>query len=389
MSNPSGWRPAERAERLKAIDVLRGIALFGVLMVNLETLFRVSLFQHILEFHTHPGVANRVADLLVSGVLEFKAFTLFCVLFGVGVAIQAERAAARGVNVPLFLARRFLVLLVFGLCHLFLVWNGDILALYAVCGLLLTPLLKLPWRALLLAGAIVIVLPYFAPIGMALPDGMRVHAADANRIYGQGSFGQIAVFRFEEAWVWIVPLLVDTLPRTLGVMIWGVAAWRSGLLRNLKQHRSALGVTCLVAGLIGGGLTAVRMIARSGGRHLAFLGLDLELCSTIPLAAAYASGLSLWLSSKRGVSLPALAATGRMALTNYLMESVILSCLFYSYGLGWFGRLGSAAGAAIGVALYVAQVYFSRCWLERFQFGPFEWLWRSLTYGRRQPMRLG
>jgi hypothetical protein len=90
-----------------ALDVLRGIALFGVLLVNLETLFRVSLFEHMLTFHTHSGRLNGLVDVLVAGLLEFKAFSLFSLMFGIGVAIQAERAAARGVNVTRFLVRRF------------------------------------------------------------------------------------------------------------------------------------------------------------------------------------------------------------------------------------------------------------------------------------------
>src|SRR5436305_6346207 len=105
------WQPLTRTERYTALDGIRGVSLFGVLLVNLLTLFRVSLFQHILTFHTHPGWANHLVDALVSGLVEFKAFTLFSLMFGVGVAIQAERAVARGINLNSFLVRRFLVLL--------------------------------------------------------------------------------------------------------------------------------------------------------------------------------------------------------------------------------------------------------------------------------------
>ena len=110
------WQPVAETERYAALDFLRGLALFGVLMVNLLTLFRVSLFEHILTFHTHPGWANHLVDGLVAGLLEFKAFTLFSFLFGVGVAIQGERAAQRGVCLSRFLVRRFSVLLTLGLC---------------------------------------------------------------------------------------------------------------------------------------------------------------------------------------------------------------------------------------------------------------------------------
>jgi len=105
------------------------------------------------------------------------------------------------------------------------------------------------------------------------------------------------------------------------------------------------------------------------------------------LALAYVSALLLLLNPQRAAWLSGLAATGRMALTNYLVQSIILGFIFYGYGFGMFGRMGSATAACIGVTIYLTQVQLSRLWLGRFQFGPFEWLWRSLTYGRRQPMR--
>ena len=131
-------KPTSSQERLVHLDALRGIALLGVLLVNLLTFFRVSLFTQIVAGHTHPGRANALVDEGVTVLLEFKAFTLFSLLFGVGMGIQADRLPGR------FLLRRFLVLLGIGFCHLVLVSNVDILCLYALCGLLLLPLVKLP-----------------------------------------------------------------------------------------------------------------------------------------------------------------------------------------------------------------------------------------------------
>jgi uncharacterized membrane protein YeiB len=138
------WRPVGRTERYAALDVLRGLALLGVLLVNLLNDFRVSLAEHLLAFHTHPGGLDRAADVFVAALLEFKAFTLFSLLFGVGLALFSERAVNHQVGAARFLLRRLLVLLGLGLCHMLLFWNGDILSLYAVCGLLLLPVLRLP-----------------------------------------------------------------------------------------------------------------------------------------------------------------------------------------------------------------------------------------------------
>jgi uncharacterized protein len=382
------WQPLTQTERYRALDAIRGASLFGVLLVNLLTLFRVSLFQHILTFHTHPGWANHLVDDLVSGLVEFKAFTLFSLMFGVGVAIQTERAMTRGVKLNRFLVRRFLMLLALGLCHLLLIWNGDILVLYAVCGLLLIPVLRLPARALAALGAAFIVLPFFVPLGIALPgrEVLRAHAAEATRVYSQGGFLEILTFRWAETRRLILPLLLGSLPRTAGLMLWGLSAWRSGVLREPERHRGLLRAIFLGAGLTGGITAALQVYSQSYGVTLEVPFPDLT--SNIPLALAYGAGLLLWLSRAPASALVAqLAAAGQMALTNYLTESIVLGVIFYGYGFGLFGRLGPVGGALIGIALYIGQLAFSRMWLGRYRFGPFEWLWRSMTYGRRQPMR--
>jgi uncharacterized protein len=375
------------ADRYASLDVLRGLALLGVLLVNLETGFRVSLFEHILRFHTHPGWLDRTVDVLVAGLLEFKAFALFSLAFGVGVQVQAERAGARGVGVAGFLVRRFLVLFGVGLFHMLLIWNGDILALYAVCGLLLVPLLRLPAAALAILAVLAVALTYLLPFGSLFPGeaALRGHAAEATRIYSSGSVREIFELRWREAWRFIAPLEVTVLPQTLGLMLLGAALWRFSVLKDPKRHRALLWTAFVGLGLLGAAATAVKVAAVSSGRPV---GLLVEACSHTPLALAYAAGLFLWLGSGRpGLLTAPLAAMGRMALTNYLMQSVVLGFVFYGYGLGLFGRLGPAAALLVGLALYAAQVAFSWAWLRRYRFGPFEWLWRSLTYGARQPMR--
>jgi uncharacterized protein len=145
-----------------------------------------------------------------------------------------------------------------------------------------------------------------------------------------------------------------------------------------------------VGGAVGGTATTFLVHAESTGRPPDLPPALLEAAAYVPLALAYAAGLFLWLDPARpGPLARPFAAAGQMALTNYLTQSVVLSFLFYGYGLGLFGRLGPAEAALIGAALYAAQLALSRAWLRRFRFGPAEWLWRSLTYGRLQPMRRG
>ena len=144
MNPASDWRPASSSERVRTIDIIRGLALFGVLIVNILSDFRVPLLEHFRKPFADSRGADHLVDLLAAGALEHKALTIFSFLFGVGIAIQIERTMSRNVNTSYFLLRRFSWLFVLGTAHLFLVWNGDILTLYAICGLLLLPLVDLP-----------------------------------------------------------------------------------------------------------------------------------------------------------------------------------------------------------------------------------------------------
>jgi uncharacterized protein len=349
----SGWRPASSAERVPAIDILRGLALFGVLIVNILTIFRVPLLEHILRPAAGSRGADRVVDHLAAFALEFKAFTIFSFLFGAGIAIQTERAVARHVSARHFLLRRLACLLVLGATHLFLVWNGDILTLYAICGLLILPLIGLPSPILLVTGGALILLPEFVSFGASLHYGPAAIAdiAQARQVYGNQGFLAILRFRWHETWSLIVPLLISVLPRTAGLMCWGAAAWRSGVLRTPEGHRGKLAAALTIGAVTGGAITANDIWAASSGRAPWPALQHSHVDASILLAMAWVSGLLLWLTPRRASHLPGLAATGQMALTNYLIQSIVLGYVFYGYGFGLFGRFGSAAAAGIGVTL--------------------------------------
>src|SRR5262249_49454905 len=159
----------------------------------------------------------------------------------------------------------------------------------------------------------------------------------------------------------------------------GAAAWKAGVFRNPGGHRWLLWVVAVVGGGVGGGGTLLSALEGPTPLPPAILGA----ASSPPPAPGYAARLPLALRSSAALRF---AATGQMALTNYLVQSLVLSFLFYGYGLGFYGRLGSAAAAGVGLTVYAGQVALSRAWLKWYRFGPVEWVWRSLTYGRSQPM---
>jgi uncharacterized protein len=226
--------------RLESIDILRGLALFGVLAVNLVTEFRVSIFEQFLPKAREPDLINRAVIWFVHNALELKAFALFSFLFGVGMAMQFERLSNTGR--PLYLlTRRLLVLLSFGLIHLLLIWNGDILTEYALAGLMVLPLLYASRKVLGIVAAALFAL-YLAlpslpiPVAWPDPDWIENHVAQANQIYQTGKWSQVMRFSLHELPA-LLPLHLYIFPRTLGLFVLGMLAWSSGVFSRPAEHR--------------------------------------------------------------------------------------------------------------------------------------------------------
>jgi uncharacterized protein len=373
--------PVDPARRIDAIDALRGIALFGVLAINLVMGFRVSIFEQFLIARTSGSAIDRVVETILILGIDMKAFALFSLLFGVGLAIQFERLATSPRRAQL-LVRRLAVLLAIGLIHLCLIWYGDILTEYALAGFIVLPLLWGP-RWLLACGALAFLALYllmqaYPPYGL-FPDTSTIArvVAEEQRVYARGGYGDVLGLRLREM-PYILSLHAFIFPRTIGLFLLGAYAWRSGILRTPHQ---GLMSAIAVGGIIGGATLTVLgylknpLFADPSGTILLALGY----AATIIGIANLASGKTLL-----GWAVP----LGRMAFTNYLVQSLIFSSVFYGYGLGLFGRLGAPSTLAFGVAVYVAQVLFSAWWLGHYRYGPVEWLWRSLMYGAAQPMSL-
>jgi uncharacterized protein len=385
VARPSG--PVSPSERIDAIDALRGVALFGVLAINVVTEFRVSIFEQFLLPGRTASPIDRAVEYFLMLAVDMKAFALFSLLFGVGLAIQFERLAANPDRIRLLL-RRLVILLVIGLLHLCLIWNGDILTEYALAGFVVLPFLFGPRRLLALASlmclALYLAMPWVVPNGV-FPGtaAMAQDVTEANRIYGSGGFLEILAFRIRELPL-IAPLHLYVFPRTAGLFLLGAWAWRSGILKNPAAYRGLV-LAVAVAGIsLGLALTLININAFFTVRGANVVAGSL---ATIVLALGYAAAVIGACGTSAGKALFRWAAPlGRMAFTNYLAQSVIFGWIFNGYGLGWFGRLGAATALAIGVGVYLGQIVFSAWWLRRYRYGPVEWLWRTLMYGVSQPM---
>lgn len=370
----SASEPVAPSERIDGIDILRGLALFGVLVINVVFEFRVSIFAQFLSPAWTDSAIDRALNSFLAAAVELKALALFSFLFGVGLAIQFERLA-RNPRRLILLVRRLIVLLAIGAVHMFLIWNGDILVEYAAAGLLVLPFLFAPrWLVLMAAVAALLLfltMPLLSVLSF-LSDRYWIHAhiAEANRVYGNGGFLDVLAFRIREVPA-MSSLLVLIFPRTVALFLFGVLAWRTGILSQPAQYRRLLFALAAGGVIVGAGLTVAGPWELGG----------------VVLALGYAAVVIFCVSLPAGLRLLAWAApVGRMAFTNYLTQSLVLGWIFYGYGLGLFGRLSVVAALAIALVMYAAQAAFSAWWLRRYRYGPVEWLWRSLMYGKRQPM---
>ncbi|MCP3470165.1 DUF418 domain-containing protein [Bradyrhizobium sp. CCGUVB1N3] len=372
--------PTGPSHRVGAIDALRGLALFGVLAINLETEFRISIFQRLLPSAPDPTL-NGIVDAALDLFVDMKAFALFSLLFGVGLAIQFDRLSTSSRRVSL-LVRRLLALLLFGVIHLVLIWNGDILTEYALAGFVVLPFLFAPRWMIVTGSGIALsfyVLQPVLPTLITFPDqaAFRVLVRTANDIYANGSFAEVLALRIQELPA-LLPLHLYIFPRTVGLFLVGALCWRGGLFGDVARRRRNLLMTVGLLG-VAGGLLLAKLAHPSAG-----------LASPIVLATGYAALVIAIEQTPTGAWLFRFAEpVGRMAFTNYIVQSIVLGFIFYGYGLGLFGGLGSVAGLLLVVAIYAAQVLVSRLWLARFAYGPIEWLWRALMYGRAPAFRKG
>jgi len=395
--------PVSLSERILFIDVLRGMALFGILAANMRAFFApLDCYDHIaVLFHSRADV---LAQLFIDAFIQGKFITIFSFLFGMGFAIQMSRADARGVRFLSFYPRRLLALALFGLIHGILIWGGDILLTYAFSGAILLLFRNRQQKTLLWWAGSLIALPivvstFFLSIYFTRwhrswmdpkpPDMAKLHAVI--NIYAHGTVRQILAQNWVE-WKHQLPTTGFAI-YAAALFLLGMWVWRAGIVQHLDQYKPILRRVCAVCLPLGVAISTYVAVVQAivPPARVSLWGWSagvLWLPGSHILSAGYMSGLALiFLHADWRRFLQPFAAVGRMALTDYLMQSVLCTLFFYSYTTGLFGRIGPAWGLVPTVVLYSAQVLFSNWWLSRYRFGPMEWLWRGMTYGKFPSMR--
>ena len=388
--------PVAPGERIEALDVFRGFALLGVLIANMRGFSGplAAYFDHSLMWQDPVSrAAQAFVDVFVSG----KFITIFSFLFGIGFAIQIERAAARP---PGFLLRRFGFLMALGLAHIYLFWWGDILLTYSVFGFGLLAFRNRQPRTLLWWAAGLYAWPLACFAGLALaraagaapPQPPLADAAELARVievYATGGYLEILRERAKEANTGLsfIPFFG---PRLLGIFLLGMWVWRRGILHSLEGHAELLR-RCRRWGLAAGlplslAAEAVMQTAKPNPAEASPASLAYFAITSVSMPAMSLFYLS-WLAGLLGHPrwhgiVGRFAPVGRMALTNYLMQTAVCTLTFYGYGLGYFGKMGPLPGLGYALAVFAAQMALSRWWLGRWKQGPAEAAWRYVTYAR-------
>ena len=380
--------PTMERERYMILDVLRGLALSGIALANFPE-FALWTFLSAEEQAAMPTAqVDEVVRFLQYMFVDGKFYTIFSLLFGIGFSLILARH-----SVSLFL-RRMLILVAIGFCHLMFIWNGDILLLYAIGGLLLPLFIKIKDRTLLWIAVLLIILPIgldalteFCGIDIARPfydmwwdkatsqgiteENFASWLRDADNYNKMYAF--LTQGAYERIWEFVSG---HRLPKVLGLFILGYLIGKHRLFAHLNElSLRSLFVKTLVIGLP----TSALYAWSATHNHLWGLTIHsvLYAVSVIPLAFTYISGICIL---KR---FSILAAPGRMALTNYISQSLIGIFLFYGIGLGLGTSFGLVTIELTALFVFGLQVLFSKLWLHYFRFGPLEWIWRMLTYGKR------
>lgn len=391
--------PVGLGERIAAIDIIRGFALFGVLWMNLHEHLGLAMPYDALD-HLPTATLDKYLGAVSNWLMQGKAQTLFSLLFGFGFANIMARLEARGLPAGRIFLRRIAILMLFGMVNAFLLFIGDILVGYALMGFVLFFTRHWTLRRLLVVGLGLALLssPLLTVITLILWDGhgywvagFDEGAAIRGTLFLQADYGAYVAELWRSNWFeWYgTPGWMAYIGQILGRFLLGAWVFRQGWFSNLDGNPDLFRRTLRLA--LPTGLAASGIAVANASFDIGPAGLEATLGPTgaLLLALAYASAIVLLHLAGRCAGLFAgLAAVGRMALTNYIMQSLFYIAAIYGFGLGLMSVLGATLSLGLAIAFFATQIAFSRWWLARYRFGPLEWIWRCLTYGQRQPMKL-
>lgn len=406
--------PIQNHEREIFMDALRGFAILGIFIANLGGFSHFDDDAKVVSPWVVKGFDD-VMSFLHHMLIEGKFYSIFSLLFGWGIALQIKRGLANGVNVLPIVKRRLGFMLLLGAVHL-LVWSGDIVFFYALLGFLLLPFRKFSDRTLLITAVIFILSPIllywlkmtFPILNFPARTIYQTGAQLEEKLLGINSQATYEKFLKNGSWFDVLKenicgffyrygylFFVSRIPKVLGMFLIGYVIGRSDFYKNLTQNKKTVYWIIGLGLLIGlpANFQMAQYMSASGG---AYFGLKINgwyetiayALGVVPLSLAYVGILMLSFQKAIGHKiLLVISPVGKMAFSNYFMHSLIGNFVFLGAGLGYMGQVGPFYYTLFAVLVFVFQIIFSTIWLKYFQYGPVEWIWRSLTYNKRQAFR--
>jgi uncharacterized protein len=393
--------------RIESLDVIRGFAVLGILLMNIQS------FSMVGQAYLNPTAYGDLTGLnkwiwILSHIFaDSKFMSLFSMLFGASILLITESAERKtGASAGLHYRRNF-GLLIIGLIHAYGMWYGDILTPYAICAMLLYPLRRMSVRKLLVTGVIIFSISSFIELffGFSMPYWPRENVtellsswmptqASIDRTTSAyiGDFGAQMARRIKEtAMMHTTVFLTIYFWRINGLMLLGMALYKSGFLTGDFSMASYRKIG-LVTGLTGFGLVIYGLIQNCSAawtvEYSMFIGSQFNYWGSLFIAIFYVCVVLVTIKADALKSLRyRLGNVGRMALTNYLGQTIIATFIFYGFGLGLYGQIDRTGQLLIVLGVWAFQLIFSPIWLRHFHYGPIEWLWRSFSQMKWQVMK--
>lgn len=399
--------PVDPTQRAFELDVIRGFALIGILLANMPFFATPVSYLIMTDIQLFNKNHHIISEYLITFFTAGKFFTMFSFLFGMGFVLFFKKAEERVEKPKRLFARRMMILLVIGVFHGFVIWYGDILVTYAFTGFILMLFYTKKPRTILIWSLLLLTVPaalmgalglFLLSMAKAIPDtGSNVQ--EMNRLvqasfsaYGDGSWMDIMGMRIYD-FTMMLSSYVIIMPLILGMFLLGVYVAKQEWHQNLKERLPLIRKICIISLVIGLPFNTLMTYSyfNQGGvdvsGHMMLYYTGTAIGGPF-MSFFYMTSLVLLMQTYPGrrLLLP-LAPVGRMALTNYLSQSIIMTVIFYNVGLGLYGEIGPMYWIIMAFILFGIQIIWSNIWFNHFRFGPVEWLWRSLTYGEKQPMR--
>lgn len=401
--------PVAAADRIDSLDVLRGVAVLGIFIMNIQMFAMLGTTYFNPTYYGMWDGSGYAIWYLSHLFADQKFMTIFSMLFGAGIVLFCSRKEDRGQSPRRYHYRRMGWLILFGLVHAYFLWEGDILFLYGVCGLWVYPFRRVRPSRLIVAGVVVLAIGSSLSYGSGRssqywPEEAREGfieqswqpppeaVAEATSAYGGGDYWKQVRHRAPLVLAWqTFVLLFWGVWRAGGLMLIGMGLYKLGFFSAARSRGTYLAMVVLSAVGLSLAVYGVRQRFVHDWQpfYSFFIGTQYNYWGSLFVSGGYVGAIMLICRprSLRRITRP-FAAAGRMAFSNYIGQSLIGSFVFYGTGLGYYGEIGRAGQILIVAAVWVLQLAVSSVWLRRFRFGPLEWLWRSLTYGRRQPFRI-